>query len=206
MDKLILGLLILKNFTIYDLQKTIGTIFNDLCSNSTGSIQAAIKKLLQHEMIGFTQYEENSRLKKEYFITPKGIENFGTWVNEPMDTSITNQLQFGKIHFMGLAKKENRLSLVENYIGQLEEELGFLLALEQSIDIEQNIASAKAQIEAYPEKIFAIQALSGQDDFDASMRDVAMFTMVSLDHGISQTKHELEWFKGLKHKLETGAL
>lgn len=206
MDKLILGLLVLKNFTIYDLQKTIGSTFKDLCSNSTGSIQAAIKKLLQHGMVSCHEYSENGRNKKEYCITQRGYEQFSTWINQPILNGLSNHMELGKLHFMGLAKKENRLSLVKNYITQLEDELSFLLAIEESINFDHSIEYAKSLLESAPEKALAIQELSGHTTLDESLKDISTFTVLSLHHGISQVRHELSWFENLKEKMEMGAL
>lgn len=47
MDKIILGLLMLKKLTIYELRSIIEMNFTSMCSNSMGSIQAAIKSCLK---------------------------------------------------------------------------------------------------------------------------------------------------------------
>ena len=55
MDNIILGLLLLSSRTIYQLRERIDKGLNMMYSSSMGSIQAAIKKLLN---CGYIQYEE----------------------------------------------------------------------------------------------------------------------------------------------------
>lgn len=47
MDKLILGLLMIKHFTVYEIRQVMRQNFSSMCSDSLGSIQAALKKLSQ---------------------------------------------------------------------------------------------------------------------------------------------------------------
>ena len=66
MDNIILGLLLLSSRTIYQLRERIDKGLNMMYSSSMGSIQAAIKKLLN---CGYIQYEEaveNGKYKKIY--------------------------------------------------------------------------------------------------------------------------------------------
>ena len=81
MENIILGLLLLKNRTIYELRKRINDGLNLMYSCSTGSIQAAIKKLLQNGHVAVRETTENGKLKKIYSITEKGKTAFNGWVN-----------------------------------------------------------------------------------------------------------------------------
>lgn len=64
MDNIILGLLLLQSRTIYQLRERIDKGLNLMYSSSTGSIQAAIKKLLNSGYIDFEETVENGRRKK----------------------------------------------------------------------------------------------------------------------------------------------
>ena len=46
MDKIILGILMLRRMTAYELRNTIRDNFKSMCSDSLGSIQVTLKKLL----------------------------------------------------------------------------------------------------------------------------------------------------------------
>ena len=61
MDKLILGLLMIKHFTVYEIRQIIRQNFTSICSDSLGSIQAALKKLSQQEAVTFSEYVEKGK-------------------------------------------------------------------------------------------------------------------------------------------------
>ena len=71
MAYLILGLLMLRSLTIYDIKNTLEKKISPFYSASFGSIQTAVKKLLANQYVGFTQKVEHGRNKKEFFITPE---------------------------------------------------------------------------------------------------------------------------------------
>ena len=48
MKYFLLGLLMLKEMTVYQLKAMIAENFSSMCSDSMGSIQAALKKLLSN--------------------------------------------------------------------------------------------------------------------------------------------------------------
>ena len=64
-----LGLLLLSDRTIYGLRDRIGKGLHLMYSSSMGSIQAAVKKLLNTGDICFTEIVEKGRHKKIYSIT-----------------------------------------------------------------------------------------------------------------------------------------
>ena len=65
MDNIILGLLLLQSRTIYQLRKRINEGLSLMYSCSMGSIQAAIKKLLQSGYIKVSEIEEKRPCVRE---------------------------------------------------------------------------------------------------------------------------------------------
>ena len=120
MENIILGLLLLQSRTIYQLRKRISEGLNLMYSCSTGSIQAAIKKLLKNGYICVDEICENGKLKKLYSITDNGKEHFNSWVNSPIENNAAKNPELVKIYFMGFSQKENRISLVEDHLTQLQ--------------------------------------------------------------------------------------
>ena len=116
MENIILGLLLLQSRTIYQLRKRINNGLNLMYSCSTGSIQAAIKKLLRSGYISVKEINENGKLKKLYSITADGKKQFDLWVNSPIDSNLSKNPELTKIYFMGFAEKESRIKLLENHI------------------------------------------------------------------------------------------
>ena len=116
MDNIILGLLLLSSRTIYQLRERIDKGLNMMYSNSMGSIQAAIKKLLN---CGYIQYEEaveNGKYKKVYSITDSGKQNFIEWVSTPMEIQGSKNPELAKLYFMGFSTKEKREAGLQEYI------------------------------------------------------------------------------------------
>lgn len=67
MDKIILGFLMLRSATIYELRQFIKNTLSTVSSDSTGSIQAGIHKLLKNNYITFKESVESGRNKKNIF-------------------------------------------------------------------------------------------------------------------------------------------
>ena len=120
MDYIILGLLMLSSRTIYQLRSRIDKGLNIMYSSSTGSIQAALKKLLSSGYIDFRDIQDKGKKKKEYFITEAGRDEFSRWVNSPVDSAGLRCPELSKVYFMGLSTKENRLKNIAGYIAELK--------------------------------------------------------------------------------------
>lgn len=120
MENIILGLLLLQSRTIYQLRKRINEGLNLMYSCSTGSIQAAIKKLLLKGLISVREITENGKLKKIYVITDSGKIYFNNWLSSSIDNSAAKSPELAKIYFMGFAEKETRIMLIEKHIADLK--------------------------------------------------------------------------------------
>ena len=94
-----------------------------------GSIQAAIKKLLN---CGYIQYEEaveNGKYKKIYSITDSGKRQFIEWVSTPMEIQSCKNPELAKLYFMGFSTKEKREVGLQEYISKLKEQYDVLNAI-----------------------------------------------------------------------------
>lgn len=120
MDNIILGLLLLQSRTIYQLRKRINEGLNLMYSCSMGSIQAAIKKLMQSGYIKVSEITEEGKLKKIYGITDNGINYFNAWLSSPINNGTAKNPELTKIYFLGFAEKEIRIKLIENHISHLK--------------------------------------------------------------------------------------
>ena len=142
MENIILGLLLLQPRTIYQLRKRINEGLNLMYSCSTGSIQAAIKKLLKSGCIGVEEIKESGRVKKLYFITEFGKRKFGLWVNGPIDCNAAKNPELTKIYFMGFSEKETRIKLIESHIAELRNVYdGLEKIFREGEDLEEGISS-----------------------------------------------------------------
>lgn len=120
MEYIILGLLLLSDRTIYQLRERINSGLKLMYSGSTGSIQAAIRKLLQLEYISYKEIVENGKHKKVYVITESGKQYFFDWVNAPFENVNIKSPELVKVYFMGFADKTLRIKSIESYIELLK--------------------------------------------------------------------------------------
>ena len=76
MDNIILGLLILESRTIYRLRERIKKGMDLMYSSSMGSIQAAIKRLLDRGYISYSERVENGKYKMHHqYMLQQKIQN-----------------------------------------------------------------------------------------------------------------------------------
>ena len=123
MDKLILGLLMIKHFTVYEIRQVMRQNFSSMCSDSLGSIQAALKKLSQQGAVTYSEYVEKGKMKKEYAITASGRFLFLEWLKTPIDMSKNKNMDLGKFLFMGYLPKKEQLQMLDLTIEGLEVEV-----------------------------------------------------------------------------------
>jgi len=201
MDKIILGLLMLQRLTVYEIRSIISKNFQPMCSDSMGSIQAAIKKLLAAEMVTFSEYVENGVNKKRYSITDSGREEFSQWIKNPANLSHGKNKELGKLLFMGLAPANQRSALVDEMIGKLEVELSFLLGVQAAIDATDDKEANECWLND-PEYCDGVQKATANTDMTANMKDIEYFQLATLQYGIDNFKFNIEWLKRLRVKME----
>ncbi len=129
MDNIILGLLLLSSRTIYQLRERIDKGLNMMYSSSMGSIQAAIKKLINCEYIQYEEVVENGKYKKIYSITDRGKQNFIEWLSTPMEIQSSKNPELAKLYFMGFSTKEKREAVLQEYVSKLKEQYDILNAI-----------------------------------------------------------------------------
>lgn len=174
MDNIILGLLLLSSRTIYQLRDRINKGMNMMFSSSMGSIQAAIKKLLNSGYIGFNEKVENGKYKKFYYITDSGRQHFFEWVNSPMESQCGKFPELAKVYFMGFADKENRIASVQKHLDTLREQYAVMSVI-----------------------------CDGADDFDVpyEYRAVFEYQYSSALYGKDLIKFNIDWFEKFLEKI-----
>ena len=129
MDHMILGLLLLKGRSIYELQQCMEAGLNLMYSSSLGSIQAALKKLLKADFILVREQAEGKRIKKIYSITDAGRRAFSLWVSRPMDAGSAKNPELGKLYFMGFSDPATRRENIQSVIDSLKKTRALLDAI-----------------------------------------------------------------------------
>lgn len=193
MDIIILGILMLKHSTIYEIREVIRNYLSSISSNSTGSIQAGIKKMLAEEMITYKDVVEKGITKKVYSITEKGKGYFMDKVATPMLYKEKN-MELNKLFFLGFIDKRLQIKSLSNYISELEKELGGLKKIETSLSprypLDQKYMDDVKQHSGAPELMTISRG-----------NDIAKFQYAVLDFGIDKLEFEIAWLTKFTEQL-----
>lgn len=205
MDKMILGMLLLSELTIYEIRNYIQTYFSDMCSNSMGAIQSAIKKLVTNDMIEYTEYVDNGVNKKRYSIKESGKVHFLDWVSQPMNSKKAKNMELSKMYFMGLVVEEKRVDLIQAYIDEQENNLKDLYTIKNSLpDIDKQIEDTINSYSNNPKHLEQLRSCAGKKTDAECLKDISIFSLATLDYAIQSTEFEISWYEKLKEKLTTG--
>lgn len=170
MDTIILGLLLLSSRTIYQLRERIDKGLNLMYSSSMGSIQAAVKKLLDSGYIDYKEIVENGKYKKIYSITESGKQFFFIWINSPIDSQHSKNPELAKLYFMGFSDVNCREDSIKAHINYLNEQY---LAL--------NAICEEADSVKYPDE----------------HKDIFVYQLACARYGRDLMKFNIDWYKKL---------
>lgn len=176
MDTLILGLLILQDLTVYEIRAFLRQGMHLMYSDSMGSIQAAIKKLLKEKYIVFDEYVENGKNKKKYSITDDGKLFFLRWVSQPIQSTDAQNRILTKLYFMGMLPHEKRVLIIQSYIAVLEKKLD---TLSTSFQMAKNIQLCN------------------------DLKDIAFFQLATMQLSIDSIQFEKDWYIAFIDRIKT---
>ena len=201
MDKIILGILMLRRMTAYELRNTIRDNFKSMCSDSLGSIQVTLKKLLSLKMVTFEELVEKGINKKRYAITDIGEKVLMEWIKIPIDISKTKNIDMGKLLFMGYIPKNEQKNLINKIILSLEEEYSELKNLKESINFENERLGIENYLLTDTEYQERFKNLNKKNNVSKNIKEISKFTLATLDYGIDVVDFNIKWFKKLKTKI-----
>lgn len=134
MEFIVLGLLMIEDMTVYQLNQTFKTGLSLIYSASYGSLLSAIKKLLKSGYLEFTEVVENGRNKKIYHITDAGSVHFYEWMHADIPESKLETIALSKVFFLGLIEDiDAKRSILQYIIAAVTEMENQLIALSQSL-------------------------------------------------------------------------
>lgn len=180
MEYLILGLLLLSPMTGYELQQFIKKNLALICSHSAGSVQTALSKLEKEGKVTTSEAAQGKRRKKIFSITDIGSDAFSAWVARPMQADKVKNMELSRLFFAGLAKPEERLCAIRDYIRQMEEARMVLRAIEEQV------------------RHMDPHALPPGTDWPQVLR----FQRYTIQYGIDAAEFEISWYSRLLHELE----
>ena len=180
MEFLILGLLMLSPMTGYELQQFIKNNLALICSHSAGSVQSALTKLVRERYVISNESMEGRRRKKTFSITPAGCAAFQRWVSQPMQAGKAKNMELSKLFFLGLAKPEEQVVAIREYIQQVQDAKCVLCAIRERF---QELQKGKLP--------------QGRD-----WSPVFRFQGYTIEYGIAAADFEIEWYSHLLCELE----
>lgn len=171
----VLGLLMFEPLSIYGLRKQFSAGISLFYSDSLGSLQAALKNLLEQGHIQFEWLKQNGRRVKLYSITQSGIAAFFEWMLSPLSDRRLEETVMAKTYFLGLVEDPQQKKLIlEDMSAKVAASQGALLAVKDELD------SLPAEI----------QALS-----------TFRYQRAPLDYGIMSHGVALEWIQSMIEEL-----
>lgn len=167
--------------TSYEIRRFIKTNLSMICSDSAGSVQTALKKLLLQGNIEFQEYVENGKNKKVYSVTSNGKSNFLNWVQSPMQPEKAKNMELSKLFFLGIAPKNSRKEMINKYISKLATMKSTLLSLKNEFDKVKNYTLAEMS--------------------EQNTSDILEYQTYTLDYGIAAIEFEMDWYTKLLKEI-----
>lgn len=145
-DYLVLGLLMYRPLTMYDIKKAMEKSTDHFYSASFGSLHPALKKLTEKGLVTFQQTLESGRGKKTYTITDLGKETFLEWLRQDIPTEAVREPSLLKVFFMGHLGEGERQAVLEHYLREVTThltQLGGLLEVAKKLEVPAHMEAHK---------------------------------------------------------------
>ena len=114
-EYLIIGMVLNKALTGYDIKKEIELGIGNFYKVSYGSLYPTLKKLTEKGYLTLTEQTQVERLKKFYTATDSGRAVFMTWLTSPVDISAGTDAMLSRIFFFGELPREIRNQKLDEY-------------------------------------------------------------------------------------------
>ncbi|TYP74066.1 PadR family transcriptional regulator [Paenibacillus methanolicus] len=176
MEFVVLGLLLLKSHTLYELKRSFQLGIALFYSVSNGSLQAALKKLEREGAIGYEERVENGRNKKVYSPTNLGRAAFYAWMETDLPAGKLEATALSKLFFLGLLDGNDRKQAVLRRIIQA--------------------------MRAAEQELRALDASLAMQQVEEPYQQVFRYQTKTLDYGLGAHRFAVDWFEGLLAELE----
>ena len=132
---IILGFLMHKSMTGYELKSLFSISFSFFSSISFGSIYPALKKMEAQGLISMRlEIQENAPNKKIYTITEEGRARFRSLLKEPIPLERAKSEFLSRVFFFSNLERAERLELVQGYLESINGERRKLEAAKPEIE------------------------------------------------------------------------
>lgn len=171
----ILGFLMMKHMTKYDIKNVLSREISPFYASSYGSINNGIKRLLELNFIDFTETTTDGRHKKIYFLLSTGEEAFINWLKEDISIGKHKDELSLKMFFYGFLPIKDRLQLLETYYMTLQNQ--------------------------YQEYVTYYHTAS-KINYPKEVADIASCQIMTLDYATQHLATDLEWLSTVIKRLK----
>lgn len=169
MDFCILGLLIFKPMSLYQLNAAFESSLSLFYRASLGAVQVAVKKLLAASYIETAGSEEGGRRAKYYRIREAGRAYFFSCMLEPLPESRMEETALARYFFFNhMQRSVDRIAALDRIIGDVDRSLTGLLSYQADL---------------------TGRAVPGD------LSEAFSYQLGTLDYGIAAHRATLKWFK-----------
>lgn len=175
MEIVVLGLLMIQDLTIYQLNQAFKSGISLIYSASYGSLLSALKKLLVINEITFKEVVDRGRNKKIYHITEKGKAHFYQWMLADIDENKLETMVLCKVFFLGLIdSKTEKKKILKNIL---------------------------AAISTLGEKFNQLSKSLNSLQFDDEEMKIHRYQFMTLDYGIRTYEVAREWVEEILNEI-----
>ncbi len=175
MEYVILGLLLLKPRSSYEIKKILEETISLFYSASFGSINSALEKLIAKQAITVEEQIEAGRFKKIYSLTPVGKIAFDQWLASAIPQEKVKEPALTRLFFMGFLTPNERIRLVREHLTSL-----------QIVHAQLNSLLRERE----------------QTAVDQHQQAIADFQWLTLEYGVAYYNFSINWYQQLLTKLE----
>ena len=204
MEYIILGLLLFKSMTVYEIRAYVQKNLTTICSDSLGSIQIAIKKLLNKGYITTNEYFEKGLTKKKHSITSLGVERYKNWAGSPINIAKMTNMEESKFYFLGTACKEKRVSFLKDYISSLKEQFKKLERIKElSKDSKDYVIKTNLERLANDKQTSNnLMDVSEENDMQNIFENTYSYQVYLLEYGLKRVESDISFYERIL-KIET---
>ncbi len=167
MANVILGLLLLRSMSLYDLLRAFEAGVSLFYSASSGSLKRALDGLLAAGRVEVESVDPGSRGRKVYRVTAAGREAFAAWMGGELTEPDAETAALSRLYFLGLVDATERDGVLRRIEARVAADLSRLEALQVAVD---------------------------RTVVPAELADVATYQRATLAYGLASHRFALDWF------------
>ncbi len=187
----ILGFLTIRPLSGYDIKRFFNASVRHFWTADQAAIYRALTELEADALVGHERVEQQTRPdRKEYHITPLGVEAFDRWVTQPAPAVARREPLLLKLFFASRMNAPDLASVLTAELSAVDAELSAFTEIVSSI--ERDRAEFERQAES--------------DDAVAAHARLLVGPLITLTNGVRFGVANREWLRGLLHAHEHGAL